>query len=81
MNTTNPPAGYPLRTRVRSVQHWLARLTEDTERLSDPEESARGRILSAALSGTWVIRVPAELPVRNKVGLRRLARRGAVPRW
>jgi hypothetical protein len=79
MNTANPPAGYPL--RARSVQHWLARLTEEIERLSDPEESGRGRTLSAALSGTWVIRVPAELPVRNKVGLRRLARRGAVPRW
>jgi hypothetical protein len=65
MITDAPPA------QGRSVQDGIARLAGEIERLSDPEERGRGRVLFAALSDTWRIRVSAQLPLPNRVVLDR----------
>lgn len=54
---------------ARSVQDGIGRLAAEIERLSDPEERGRGRILFAALGDPWRIRVSARLPLRNRVVL------------
>jgi hypothetical protein len=55
----------------RSVQEGIARLAGEIESLSDLEEPGRGRVLFAALSNTWLIRVSAQLPLPNRVVLDR----------
>jgi hypothetical protein len=55
--------------KARSIQEGIARLEGEVERLSDPEEPGRGRVLFAALSETWLVRASARLPFRNRVVL------------
>jgi hypothetical protein len=57
--------------QARSIQQGLDRLAGEIERLSEPEEPSRGRILFAGLGETWIIRVSAQLPLRNRVVLDR----------
>ena len=62
---------HPSPAEGRSVQDGIDRLAEEVERLSAPEEAGRGRALFAALSGAWLIRVSAQLPLPNRVVLDR----------
>jgi hypothetical protein len=57
--------------RVRLVQDGLVRLDAEIERLIDPEEPGRGRILFAALEDGWLTRVATQLPLSNRVVLDR----------
>jgi hypothetical protein len=56
---------------ARSVQEGIGRLAGEIERLSDPEEPGRGRILFAALGDSWLIRVSTRLSLHNRVVLDR----------
>jgi hypothetical protein len=58
-----PPA------RTRAVHDGIERLVVEIERLTNPEEPGRGRVLFAAISDTWLIRLPSQLPVPNRVVL------------
>lgn len=55
----------------RSVQEAIARLAGEIGSLSAPEEPGRGRVLFAAMSDGWLIRVSAQLPLPNRVVLDR----------
>jgi hypothetical protein len=62
-------AGSPERARV--VHQAIARLQDEIDRLIDPEEPGRGRILFAAIEDGWVTRVATRLPLSNRVVLDR----------
>jgi Bacterial archaeo-eukaryotic release factor family 10 len=54
---------------ARAVQHGIARLADELDRLVDPEQAGRGRVLFAAIDDRWVTRVSTQLPVRSRVVL------------
>lgn len=55
--------------RARAVHDGIERLAAEIERLTDLEEPGRGRVLFAAIGHTWLIRLPSQLPVPNRVVL------------
>ena len=55
--------------RTRAVREAIARFQDELERLSDPEEPGRGRVLFAAIDAGWLTRVATQLPVPNGVVL------------
>lgn len=55
--------------RSRAVREGITRLEAEIDRLTDPEEPGRGRILFAALSDGWLRRVSTQLPLPNRVVL------------
>jgi hypothetical protein len=55
--------------RARAVREATARFQEEIERLGDPEEPGRGRILFAAIDAGWLTRVVTQLPLPNRVVL------------
>jgi hypothetical protein len=59
--------------RTRAVRAAIARLGAEIERLIDPEEPGRGRVLFVAMSGEWTTRVSTQLPLPNRVVLDRTA--------
>jgi hypothetical protein len=59
--------------QAQSVQAGIDGVAGEIDRLSDPDEPGRGRILFAALDDTWLIRVSAPLPIPNRVVLDRSA--------
>jgi hypothetical protein len=58
-----PPA------RTSAVHDGIERLAVEIERLTDPEEPGRGRVLFASISDAWLICLPSQLPVPNRVVL------------
>jgi Bacterial archaeo-eukaryotic release factor family 10 len=56
---------------ARAVQDGIARLAGELERLIDPEQAGRGRVLFAAIGDRWVTRVSTQLPVQSRVVLDR----------
>ena len=59
----------PSAAKARSVQEGIGRLAGEIESLTAPEEPGCGRVLFAALSDTWLIRVSAQMPLPNRVVL------------
>lgn len=57
--------------RSRAAREGIARLEAEIDRLTDPEEPGRGRILFAAISDGWLRRVSTQLPLQNRVVLDR----------
>jgi hypothetical protein len=53
------------------VREGLARLEAEIDRLTDPEEPGRGRVVFAAMHDGWLTRVSAQLPLPNRVVLDR----------
>lgn len=59
--------------RAHAIRDGIAWLAPELERLLDPEEPGRGRILFAAMSGGWRTRISSQLRVPNRVVLDRSA--------
>jgi hypothetical protein len=57
--------------RASAVNEAIGRLAGELERLTDPGEPGRGRIMFVALDDAWMIRVSSQLPVPNRVVLDR----------
>ena len=55
--------------RARAVTDALQRLTPEIERLTNPQERGRGRVLFAALGTDEVTRFAGQMPVANRVVL------------
>jgi Bacterial archaeo-eukaryotic release factor family 10 len=55
--------------RGRQVLAALEEFAPEVERLTNPTEPGRGRILFAALTGDWDIRLESQMPVPNRVVL------------
>ena len=66
-------AGDGSQERSQAVREGLARLGTEIDRLTDPEEPGRGRILLAAISDGWLRRVSTQLPLPNRAVLDRAA--------
>lgn len=64
-------AGDGSQERSQAVRERIARLDAEIDRLTDPQEPGRGRILLAAISDGWLRRVSTQLPVPNRVVLDR----------
>lgn len=62
-------AGADSPERARAVGQGIARLQDEIERLTDPEERGRGRMLFAAIDDGWLTRVATQLPLPNRVVL------------
>ena len=56
---------------ARLVQEGIARVETEIERLIDPEEPGRGRVLFAAIDDGWLTRVATQIPLSNRVALGR----------
>lgn len=57
--------------RSRAVRDGTARLQSEIDRITDPEQAGRGRILFAAIHDGWLARVSTQLPLPNRVVLDR----------
>jgi hypothetical protein len=57
--------------RAHAVKEAITRLAGELERLTEPSEGGRGRILFAAIDDAWITRVSSQLPVPNRVVLDR----------
>jgi hypothetical protein len=55
--------------RSRAVREGIARLEGEIDRLTDPDEPGRGRILFAAMTDRWLRRASTQLPPPNRVVL------------
>jgi hypothetical protein len=61
-------AGDGSQERSSAIREGIARLEAEMDRLTDPEEPGRGRILFAAMTDSWLRCVSTQLPVPNRVG-------------
>ena len=57
--------------RSRAIREGIARLEAEIDRLTNPEEPGRGRIMFAAMTDGWLRRVSTQLPLPNRVVLDR----------
>jgi hypothetical protein len=64
-------AGDGSQERSRAIREGIARLEAEIDRLTDPEEPGRGRILFAAMTDGWLRCVSTQLPLPNRVVLDR----------
>ena len=55
--------------RALAVHEAVARLADEIDRVIDPEQRGRGRVVFAAVDGTWVTRVSTQMPLPNRVVL------------
>ncbi|MFL5859906.1 MAG: hypothetical protein ACJ780_03880 [Solirubrobacteraceae bacterium] len=53
--------------RARAVHEAIARLADEINRLIDPEQRGRGRVVFAAIDDTWMTRISTQMPLPNRV--------------